>query len=692
MLFDASELTAPYLHILLNGKISTMPVASLFDCQAYDSLFIASFVASPEYLFKKLKGFKHLKIILGEEESARTLTSLDIDKEISFIKAIDSVEMKEKILSKAWDFKAMPPHMSLHSKIYLLEGPTKSRVMVGSANLSRQAFEGKQFEELLVFDDPQIVTLYKERFNAIWDMGVSWLSQHTMKRLKNVDLHAHDLSIDTIDQSIIHTQSIQGGTFSNSIIITPEFKAELLHDKIDVLRHHDSSLQLAFESLETDVSESMLLTQEIKKQSELMDLITKKNKGLTFFIFYQELGKIKENLTQALSINSKKSESFMHLRPNLVWDKIKGGLYLAHDELAEPLRVVEENNAHFKDQLERLAKFIRSYSLFTTTNSKENEKKIFEAILTALISPLMWMIRKELSDERGKEKLAEAPVILILGGHANSGKSKLLHTLSLLCGNTFDVFSYKAINRRSQVVLDDMMSSENLFPIFVDEIEKGFFEGDGGQGFIKYITNKHPVPSPCLIGTTNIEFAPRAEIVRRISYLHFSDTFPMDNPKMKKEADRYLKDEVGVLDQTLFYYLLDHMTSLYKEGDPLIADEDPLGIARQICKEAFIGCGITPDFIAMEPLGDFYHSGSLEWKAFYFANRKEFKGMKEEGNECLIIDIDKLYGSNFRKVEQIRNKLPPDVVKANGTPMVLRKKEFLSFIGVEQSWFQKWRG
>ena len=70
------------------------------------------------------------------------------------------------------------------------------------------------------------------------------------------------------------------------------------------------------------MSESMLLTQEIKKQSELMDLITKKNKGLTFFKSKQELGKIKENLTQALSINSKKSESFMHLRPNLVWDKI----------------------------------------------------------------------------------------------------------------------------------------------------------------------------------------------------------------------------------------------------------------------------------------------------------------------------------------------------------------------------------
>ncbi len=76
MLFDASELTAPYLHVLVNGKISTLPVASLFDCKEYDSLFIASFVASPEYLFKKLKGFKHLKIILGEEESLKTLTPI----------------------------------------------------------------------------------------------------------------------------------------------------------------------------------------------------------------------------------------------------------------------------------------------------------------------------------------------------------------------------------------------------------------------------------------------------------------------------------------------------------------------------------------------------------------------------------------------------------------------------------------
>jgi len=692
MLFEEHELKASTLLVVLNGVPTHLRMDELFDATVYDSIKVASFVASPEYLFKKLQGFKKLKIILGEEESARTLTSLDVEKEVSFIKAIDSPLLKDNILSKAWEFKAIPPHMALHSKIYLLESSSKARVMVGSANLSYQAFEGRQFEELLVFDDVAMVEIYRKRFDEIWNTGVSWLGESALRHLKRVDLHAQAIEVESIDSSIVHADTLQASSIKNSIIITPELKVDLLGDKIETLRHNHAPLQSVIESLEYDAAQSFGLTQEIRKQSELLELITKKNKGMSVFKTRQELGKAKENVTQMLSLTSKKSESFLEQRPNLIWDKLRGGLYVAHDETAIALSANNPDVLHLKDQLTRLSKFIRSYSLFTSTNSKENEKKIFEAILTTLVSPLMWMIRKELSEERGKEKLAEAPVILILGGHANSGKSKLLHALSLLCGNTFDVFSYKAINRRSQVILDDMMSSENLFPIFVDEMEKGFFEGDGGQGFIKYITNKQPLPSPCLIGTTNIEFAPRAEIVRRISYLHFSDTFPIDNSKLKKEAERYLKEEVGVLDNTLFVYLLQAMMERYIEGNSLIDEDDPLGVARQMCKEAFIAQGITPDFIASEPLGDFYHAGSLEWKAFYFTNRKEFKTMKQEGSECLIIDIDKLYGSNYRKVEQIRNKLPPDVVKANGTPLVLRKKEFLSFIGEEKGWFRGWMG
>ena len=40
-----------------------------------------------------------------------------------------------------------------HAKIYLLEGEEKRRVIVGSANLSENAFSSRQAETLTVFDD-----------------------------------------------------------------------------------------------------------------------------------------------------------------------------------------------------------------------------------------------------------------------------------------------------------------------------------------------------------------------------------------------------------------------------------------------------------------------------------------------------------------------------------------------------------
>ena len=43
-----------------------------------------------------------------------------------------------------------------HAKLYLLSGPgDRNRVIIGSANLSEQAFSGRQPETLVVFDDDE---------------------------------------------------------------------------------------------------------------------------------------------------------------------------------------------------------------------------------------------------------------------------------------------------------------------------------------------------------------------------------------------------------------------------------------------------------------------------------------------------------------------------------------------------------
>ena len=61
-----------------------------------------------------------------------------------------------------------------HAKIYLLESESRTRVIVGSANLSETAFSGRQAETLVVFDDDEVAwSHYKSQYDAVKDMSSS---------------------------------------------------------------------------------------------------------------------------------------------------------------------------------------------------------------------------------------------------------------------------------------------------------------------------------------------------------------------------------------------------------------------------------------------------------------------------------------------------------------------------------------
>ena len=63
-----------------------------------------------------------------------------------------------------------------HAKIYLLEGDGRTRVIVGSANLSERAFSGRQAETLIVFDDDETAwNHYLTQYEAVRDAATSRL-------------------------------------------------------------------------------------------------------------------------------------------------------------------------------------------------------------------------------------------------------------------------------------------------------------------------------------------------------------------------------------------------------------------------------------------------------------------------------------------------------------------------------------
>ena len=67
-----------YMHILHNDKPFKSEPLSLFDTENFTELKIVTYVSSPDFFFDKVKKFKKVIAILGEEESAREFYQLDL--------------------------------------------------------------------------------------------------------------------------------------------------------------------------------------------------------------------------------------------------------------------------------------------------------------------------------------------------------------------------------------------------------------------------------------------------------------------------------------------------------------------------------------------------------------------------------------------------------------------------------------
>ncbi|GAB4434911.1 MAG: phospholipase D family protein [bacterium] len=680
-----------FLNVILNGEQVHTPFNKLFDSRVYDELCVVSYVSSFKFLFHNIAGFNKVTVILGEDETSKRFLSLNNIPEIELLEQIDDVELCKKIITRDVVFRRISDENIVHSKLYLAKKDGRpSRVAVGSANFTFQAFNGKQFEELIVFDDERYLKIYSDRFSYLLKESTDFLTQLSYKKLEEVVIKAETVKAKTISNSTIIANDVKALTIENSVILTPDEKCEMLLDRCEKTK---GDAETVYEHLEKQKETIYTMEKEIKTVSEIFDNITKMHKNKRIFKSKSEINLIKDKIKSITTITSKKSEEYLDKRSFLVFKNFSLFKEFENekgDREAKPLSNGGISEENLNEQLQKIESFIKSYTLFTINKNLDNEKKVFEAILYAMMSPLIWMIRKDVANKFGQEKLAEIPLMLILGGQANTGKSKLLMFINKLVGNDFDVFNYKDLDTREHRVIADMLESENIFPIFIDEIEQKFFDSPSGQALIKNATNKLTKPHPCIIGTTNKEFSPRAEIIRRLHYIHFTEPFEMSkSSKRKEEADEYLATYVGNVDDTVFKHFTSLLLARVKENsDDFYNQRDVLQSGRTIIKELFESYGIRTDFISQEFLGDYYKVSSEEWRAIYALHRDKFQERVDGGERILIVDLDNLTAnSQYRnKSEILRNKLPPEVIKTPGTSvLVLRKDDFKKFIGDYES-------
>ena len=659
-----------YLHILHNDKPFKSEPLSLFDTENFTELKIVTYVSSPDFFFDKVKKFKKVIAILGEEESAREFYQLDPVFEERIIHSAESdPEVLEAIANGRIELRYMKAGERIHSKIYILSDTQgKSRVMVGSANFTNAAFSNRgQFEELIVYDsfhNPSFCDSYIKRFNEIYKNSVDFLSEKTRKKLQSLILKAE-----------------------NIMIFTPDDRADNIVEKVNrqIQSGGDASILVVEVMEEKEKAEKRIM--EIEKIEKIIENVTKKTKDGYSFEQKQKLLTLKEKLKEIVSFSHRKTQEFIDKRNFLYLNPANWEFYIKENEQAVSYdaNLTEEK---LKENLKKLVNFVNSYWEFAVYKDREVLKRVFEAILFAFTSPFIHRIRKSVKKNKGDEKLAEIPIVLILGGLANTGKTKLLLFINKLLGNNFEVFNYKDIYTKTQRIIYDLFYTNNIFPILVDEIYDNFFRGEG-ERLIKTLTNTLTEPHPCLIGTSNVGFSAESQVIRRIYYLHFGSPFSEDK-KIKERAERYFEEKVGIIDDSLFRYFLSEFARKMNEEE-FFKIEDPLSLSRKIFIDMFSLSGIElPDFISQSPCGDYYKIGSQEWQAFYLTRKKDFKEMKDGGERYLVIDLKSIYEP--RDAEQLKNKLPPSVVKSSGTPLILHKYRFLQFIGQEEGFLKKFFG
>ena len=172
------------LFTILNHERINLTIEEIFDSNRFYEIKAVTFSAEESFLNKYLTPFRSVDLIIGIQDTdvqARGIMALKnetrnliesqkriIKKEqIKFFENL-SRENQENFVKEKWKLR-VPINSTIHSKFYLLRNDSETRLILGSANLSFQAFSNKrnQFENIIIFDNSQLFYQFEKYFDEI---------------------------------------------------------------------------------------------------------------------------------------------------------------------------------------------------------------------------------------------------------------------------------------------------------------------------------------------------------------------------------------------------------------------------------------------------------------------------------------------------------------------------------------------
>lgn len=574
------------LFIIKDGEEVEMSVDEIFD-KKYNAIKAITYSIDSDFINKHLSHFTDMEIIVGIQDSsvqARGFESIGSLAKNVVHRAQKAMEneatnhfqkmnraTQENIMSGKYKFK-VPLKSTVHSKLYLLSNEAETRLIVGSANLSNQAFNHKtnQYEMLMINDNSEVFNSLELYFQAISSISIDYFNKHFITNAKNKKKKMQSLNKDDLSASVL------------PIVFTPQEQEGI---EVESLRQYYKDMgSLLAEEKQQDVQE--ILEELVEPVNSINVLKKEKDREKQELIHAIELTKeiinvkgkdlklssdkvIKDKIIKKLTVKlADKSDTAAHDRPLLVSApelRIHNntGLYYSNSSeniIEKPLgQLASEED--IKHSIQSLQKLIQNYENYVIGYNHAYGTRIIEAILYAFTSPFIWELKNKPELSEGARTI---PQFMILGGTANSGKSKLLTIIKNMMGlygrqNWYlysDIFPTGAHNKVSKTIdfLSASLIEENMTPLMVDELDEEFFSSaKRGENLIvntaNYFDNNRR-PMPTFIGTTNSSnYSMNERGKSRTYYIRIDKIF--DNKFEKHSTEAYMQ-LLSELDDKLF--------------------------------------------------------------------------------------------------------------------------------------------
>jgi len=183
--------------------------------QGFDELYAITFSSGVDFTSRILDMFNYAEIVYGCEGIISDNVSAIMATQIKILKKIVKSKAAKNMSQKMNEDKLklyVSKDIKSHEKIFILKASDgRTRVITGSANLSYSAFGGIQRENIIVFDNYEAFTWYKQRFDDFKEVCADYVSEKVIMRMSEDE--------DYIDENIEEVPIIQTINKKNILVI-----------------------------------------------------------------------------------------------------------------------------------------------------------------------------------------------------------------------------------------------------------------------------------------------------------------------------------------------------------------------------------------------------------------------------------------------------------------------------------------